>query len=73
MMMPSCRDTRPTWKLNVTEPVSGNYYPLTAAMAIRDEARELSILTDRAQGQLPASLVLRCARSSAQGLGSCRC
>lgn len=26
---------RPTWDLNVTEPVSGNYYPLTAAIAIK--------------------------------------
>ena len=58
--MPSYRDTRPTWKLNVTEPVSGNYYPLTAAMAIRDEARELAILTDRAQGQLPAASGMQC-------------
>lgn len=26
---------RPTWDLNVTEPVAGNYYPLTAAIAIK--------------------------------------
>jgi hypothetical protein len=28
------RNHRPTWELNVTEPVSGNFYPLTAAMYI---------------------------------------
>ena len=28
-------DYRPTWDLNVTEPVAGNYYPLTAAIAIK--------------------------------------
>lgn len=31
------RDYRPTWDLNVTQPVSGNYYPVTAAAFLRDE------------------------------------
>lgn len=26
------RNFRPTWNLTVIEPISGNYYPLTAAM-----------------------------------------
>lgn len=26
---------RPTWDLKVTDPVSGNYYPLTAAIAVK--------------------------------------
>ena len=26
---------RQTWKLNITEPVSGNYYPLTSAIAVK--------------------------------------
>lgn len=34
-MIKRVRDYRPTWKLNVTEPVSGNYYPLTASMYIK--------------------------------------
>lgn len=45
-----CRDFRPTWQLNVTEPVAGNYYPVTAAMYIQDDDRQLTVLTDRAQG-----------------------
>ena len=43
---------RPTWKLNVTEPVAGNYYPVTSRIFIRDEKRnlQLTVLNDRAQG-----------------------
>lgn len=43
---------RPTWKLNVSEPVSGNYYPVTSKITIRDEQQhlELAVLNDRAQG-----------------------
>jgi len=41
---------RPTWNLDVSEPVSGNYYPLTAALAVRDEQAEMSVLLDRACG-----------------------
>ena len=46
------RDQRPTWALNVTEPIAGNFYPLTAAAYIRDDTRTLTVLTDRAQGAL---------------------
>lgn len=31
------RNARPTWDLNVTQPVAGNYYPATAAAFVRDE------------------------------------
>ena len=31
-MQKRTRNARPSWNLTVTEPVSGNYYPLTAAM-----------------------------------------
>ena len=41
---------RPTWELNVTEPIAGNYYPLTAAIAIEDNDHEMCLLVDRAQG-----------------------
>lgn len=49
-------DYRPTWDLDVFEPVAGNYYPVTAAMYVKDEEarQQLSVLTDR--GQAGASL-----------------
>ena len=42
---------RPTWDLQVHEPIAGNFYPVTAAMYIQDKTRgvQLSVLTDRAQ------------------------
>jgi hypothetical protein len=42
---------RPTWDLEVYEPIAGNYYPLTAAMYVQDTAaqKQLSVLTDRSQ------------------------
>jgi alpha-mannosidase len=43
-------DYRPTWDLDVSEPVAGNYYPLTAALAIKDDTSEMSVLLDRACG-----------------------
>lgn len=46
----SCRDVRPAYKVNVTEPAAGNYYPLTAAMYIQDKDRQLAVLTERGQG-----------------------
>ena len=49
------RDFRPTWKLNQTEPVSGNYFPINSRIFIRDETgdengRQLTLCTDRSQG-----------------------
>lgn len=44
------RDHRDTWNLTLLETVSGNYYPVTAKIAIEDEDRRFAILTDRAQG-----------------------
>ncbi|XP_077291379.1 lysosomal alpha-mannosidase-like isoform X2 [Arctopsyche grandis] len=43
---------RPTWKLDVHEPVSGNYYPVTSMISIKDESskKSLFVLTDRSQG-----------------------
>jgi hypothetical protein len=38
---------RPTWNLTVTEPVAGNYYPVNAAIFMRDSSAQLTILTDR--------------------------
>lgn len=46
------RDFRPTFDVNLTEPISGNYYPVTSRIFIRDAAKgtQLTILTDRAEG-----------------------
>ena len=45
------RNYRPTWDLNVFEPVAGNYYPVNSAIYIEDEAkRALTVVIDRSQG-----------------------
>lgn len=51
-IVPRKRDFRPTWQLNVTEPISGNYYPVNSRIFIRDlkTDRQMTILTDRSQG-----------------------
>lgn len=33
-----------------TEPTSGNYYPVTNRVFLRDDNRQLTVLTDRSQG-----------------------
>lgn len=44
------RNYRPTWSLNQTEQVSGNYYPVNSRIFIQDESAQLTVLTDRSQG-----------------------
>lgn len=44
------RDYRPTWKLNTTEPVSENYFPINLAGMISDSKLQATILTDRSRG-----------------------
>ncbi|XP_012923865.1 lysosomal alpha-mannosidase isoform X7 [Heterocephalus glaber] len=44
------RDYRPSWKLNQTEPVAGNYYPVNSRIYITDGKMQLTVLTDRSQG-----------------------
>lgn len=46
------RNYRPTWELNLSEPESGNYYPVTSRILIRDTQRqkEVAVLNDRPQG-----------------------
>jgi lysosomal alpha-mannosidase len=41
------RDFRPTWNFTVTEPVSGNYYPINSRIWIKDANRQLTILTGK--------------------------
>lgn len=51
-MLKRVRNYRPTWDLELEEPISGNYYPITSKIAIKDEEKQLklNILNDRAQG-----------------------
>lgn len=62
-MLTRKRDFRPTWPLEQTEPVAGNYYPVNSRIIIRDEAamekrkstsknsmRQLTFVNDRSQG-----------------------
>ena len=42
---------RQTWKYKITEPVSGNYYPINSHIFIKESAGDqLTLLVDRAQG-----------------------
>lgn len=43
---------RPTWSLQQSEPVAGNYFPINTKMFIRDVNKDiqLTLLTDRSQG-----------------------
>ena len=46
------RNYRPTFELDLTERQSGNYYPVTSRILIRDTTRqqEVAVLNDRSQG-----------------------
>jgi lysosomal alpha-mannosidase len=39
------RDFRPTWNYTVSENVSGNYYPVNIRIWIKDQQKQLTILT----------------------------
>ena len=49
-MMERKLNYRPTFEINMTEPVAQNYYPVTTAITVRDAAQQLAVLVDRAQG-----------------------
>lgn len=44
------RNYRPTWTLNVTNPVAGNYYPMNQAAFLVDGKQQVTFLTDRSRG-----------------------
>lgn len=50
------KNFRPTWEYDATtEPIAGNYYPITTSISIRNfapgsENQEFAVVTDRAQG-----------------------
>ncbi|ETN75227.1 glycosyl hydrolase family 38 protein, partial [Necator americanus] len=44
------RNFNPSFKYVDTEPVSGNYYPVTNRVFLKDNNKQLTILTDRSQG-----------------------
>lgn len=43
------RDYRASWNFTQTEPVAGNYYPVTTSLFIRDDQAQLTVLTDTSQ------------------------
>lgn len=44
------RNFRPSWPLDVHEPIAGNYYPVNAAIYMQDSNASLVILVDRSRG-----------------------
>ncbi|KFK25632.1 hypothetical protein AALP_AA8G139900 [Arabis alpina] len=44
------RDYRSDWKLEVNQPVAGNYYPINHGIYLQDSKKEFSVLVDRAFG-----------------------
>ena len=49
-MMERKLNYRPTFEINMTEPVAQNYHPVTTAITVRDAAQQLAVPVDRAQG-----------------------
>ena len=46
-MLERTRNARPTWNYTVTEPVSGNYYPVNSRIFLKDATRQLTVLTGK--------------------------
>jgi lysosomal alpha-mannosidase len=49
-MLKRKRNSRDTWKVDIKEPIAGNYYPVTTKIAIEDGKYRMAVLNDRAQG-----------------------
>ncbi|KAF5279397.1 hypothetical protein FQA39_LY05507 [Lamprigera yunnana] len=77
-MMKRVKNFRPSWNLNVSEEVAGNYYPVTSKILIRDSEAdiEVAVLNDRAQGgtslnngEIELMLHRNCLKDDAFGVG----
>ncbi|CAD6253773.1 unnamed protein product [Miscanthus lutarioriparius] len=44
------RDYRSEWKIEVHQPIAGNYYPVNLGIYVEDGSKELSVLVDRSIG-----------------------
>ncbi|CAM0877275.1 unnamed protein product [Alopecurus aequalis] len=44
------RNYRSDWKLEVHQPIAGNYYPVNLGIYVEDGSKELSVLVDRSVG-----------------------
>ncbi|XP_037479257.1 alpha-mannosidase At3g26720-like [Triticum dicoccoides] len=44
------RDYRSEWKIEVNQPIAGNYYPVNLGIYVEDGTKELSVLVDRSVG-----------------------
>ncbi|KAJ3671808.1 hypothetical protein LUZ60_007887 [Juncus effusus] len=44
------RDYRSDWKIQVNQPVAGNYYPINLGIYMKDASKEVSVLVDRSVG-----------------------
>jgi len=44
------KNYRPTWKLNQSEPIAGNYFPVNSRIYIKNSKTQFTVLTDRSQG-----------------------
>lgn len=44
------RNYRPSWDLDVFEPVAGNFYPVNTAIFLQDQNTSLAVVVDRSQG-----------------------
>lgn len=51
-MIRRTRNKRDTWDYDITEPISGNYYPITSRIELREESTNsrFVVFNDRAQG-----------------------
>lgn len=77
-MLKRIRDYRSDYEYTNEEPASGNYYPVTSKITLKDEENDLqlSVLNDRAQGgsslyngQLELMLHRRCVNDDGFGVG----
>lgn len=51
-------DGATSFEYSDTEPIAGNYYPITSFGYIKDENAQFSVITDRAQGMVASDGVV---------------